>query len=100
MRAIDSFDAPPPRQSGPVDRVDLSLSIRRIRTPAVIEDGVEVTPATIEIVYLDSFQFHRPDEAGGEDYHSGALRKELTPTRKGHAKGMLDWALARANGEV
>lgn len=100
MSARDSFDAPPPRQPGRVKRVDLYLSIREVDVPAVLDDdGEEVTPATTEIVYVDSFQFHRPDEAGGEDYHAGALRPHLPATLKGHAKGMLDWSLARANGE-
>ena len=99
MKARDSFDAPPPRQPGRVKRVDLFLSIVEVDVPAVIEDGVEITPATTQVQYIDTYQFNRPDMAGGSDeYCSGALRPHLTPTRKGHAKGLLDYALAKANG--
>ena len=85
MNARDSFDVPPPRQPGRVKRVDLFLSI--------VEDDEG------NVNYIDTFQFHRPDEAGGEDYHAGPLRPQLTPTHKDHAKGLLDWALAKANGD-
>ena len=106
MRARDSFDAPPPRQPGRVERVDIFLSIRAPlvpEVPAVMDGDVEVAPAVpahIETTYIDTFDFHRPDEAGGSDERChGALRKELTATRKGHVKGLLDHVLAKANGE-
>jgi hypothetical protein len=101
MNARDSFDAPPPRDPGRVRRVDIFLSVREVDVPAVLdEEGVEVTPATTELQYVDSYQFHRPDNAGGSDeYCAGPLRPHLTATRKGHLKGLLDWALLTANGE-
>ena len=69
-----------------------SFAIQREKiTPAV--------PATTELRYEDTFQFHRPDSAGGEDYHSGALRPHLTKAKKTGLKNLLDGLFAKANGE-
>ena len=62
-------------------------------------EAVPAVPAHSELRYEDSFQFHRPDSAGGEDYHSGALRPHLTTAQKTGIKNLLDGLFAKANGE-
>lgn len=62
--------------------------------------GVPAVPATVKVDYLTTYQYHRPDENGSDDYCAGGLRPHLTATRKGHVKALLDWCLTKANGEV
>ena len=114
MESRDSFDPPPARAPGRVKRLDIHLQVLEIdhaEVPAVeeeldgegavITEAVDAVPAYSEVVLKDSYEYHRPDEAGGSaDYCKGAWRPHLTATEKGHIKNALERSFGTINGDA
>ena len=118
--ARNTFNTPAAPTWGRVKRIDFRLSIVEVDVPEVpevpevpavlAEDGVtEITPAVPAVPavpahtvvdYDDMFEFYRPDTTGGDPaVHSGKWRDHLTTAQRNGLQGLLDSALAKANGE-
>ena len=93
---MDSFDPPVARTASRVRAIELRLLISEDDIPAT-----ESEPARTDTMYNGSYHFDILDQDGEVmEVRAGELNAHLTATRRGHVKGLLDFAMDKAKGSV